>query len=79
MMFVMVVAGTLWWGKRSEAAPQIEYAVPLEAEEPVGGTIWDRLGMWTVVAVILVAIAYFYPIFDLLSMERFGSPGFKPF
>ena len=35
--------------------------------------------MWTVIGAVLVIIAYAYPIWDLLSMERFPSPGFKPF
>lgn len=44
-----------------------------------GQLVWDRIGMWTVIAAVLVIIAYAYPIWELLSMERFGSPGFKPF
>ncbi len=35
--------------------------------------------MWTVVAIILVAVAYAYPLAHLLSLERFGSPPFQPF
>jgi hypothetical protein len=41
--------------------------------------VWDRLGMWTVVAIVLVALAYAYPLAHLLSLERYGSPGFQPF
>ena len=58
----------------------IEYAEPLHV--PEGGFrvgIWDRLGLWFVVAVVLVLIAYAVPLYELISMERFGSPGFKPF
>ena len=36
-------------------------------------------GRWTIVAVILVLIAYAYPLWAHLQMPRFGSPGFKPF
>ncbi len=75
--YLLVVAGTLIWGRRLEKPPAIEYAVALEPVERRG--IWDRLGLWSVVAVVLIAIAYFWPIAHLLSLERFGSPGFSPF
>jgi len=42
-------------------------------------TLFDRLGLWTVVAVILVLLAYGYPIYHQLQMPRYGSPGFAPF
>jgi hypothetical protein len=29
--------------------------------------------------VILVVIAYAIPLYDLLQLTRYGSPGFKPF
>ncbi len=77
--FVLVMLGTLLAGRRT-APESIEWAEPLQAPEggqPMG--IWDRLGLWFVVAVILVIIAYAYPLLDLFQLERFGSPGFKPF
>jgi cytochrome c oxidase subunit 1 len=77
--FVLVMLGTLLAGKRVPPEP-VEWAEPLST--PPGGfraSVWDRLGLWFVVAVILVIIAYAYPLYDLLRLERFGSPGFKPF
>jgi len=41
--------------------------------------LWDRFGMWTVTAVVLVVVAYAYPILHLLSHPRFGSKPFQPF
>jgi hypothetical protein len=41
--------------------------------------VWSWLGVWTVVAIILVAVAYAYPRAHPLSLERFGSPPFRPF
>ncbi len=76
MSFVAVVVATWLSGRRSEAEA-FEFAEPLEPV--VGRGIWDRLGLWTVVAVVLVAIAYAYPLLHLLSQERFGSPGIAPF
>ena len=77
--FVLVMLGTLLAGKRVPPE-RIEWAEP--REQPEGGfttSIWDRLGLWFVVAVVLAAIAYVLPIADLLQLGRFGSPGFKPF
>jgi hypothetical protein len=37
------------------------------------------LGLWFGVAVVLVAIAYAIPLYDLFQLTRYGSPGFKPF
>lgn len=76
LLFVTVVVATWLAGRRTEAL-HIEFARPLAPVESMG--VWDRLGMWTVVAVILVLLAYGYPLLHLLSMERFGSPGFVPF
>jgi cytochrome c oxidase subunit 1 len=76
ILFVVVAVGTWLAGRRAEA-PAFEFARPLA---PVEGTgVWDRLGLWTVVAVVMIAVAYAYPLFHLLTMERFGSPGFMPY
>ncbi len=77
--FVLTMLGTLLAGTKGTPVP-IEWAEPLEA--PEGGfkrTIWDRLGLWFVIAAVLAAIAYAMPLWDLLHLHRFGSPGFKPF
>ena len=77
--FVMVMLGTMLAGKRS-AQGEVEWAQPLAV--PAEGFkvgVWDKLGMWFVVAVILVLVAYAVPVYDLLQMTRYGSPGFKPF
>jgi cytochrome c oxidase subunit 1 len=77
--FVLVMLGTLLAGKKTAPQP-IEWAEPLSP--PPDGfrtTIWDRLGLWFVVAVVLVILAYAVPVWDLVHMTRYGSPGFKPF
>ena len=51
-----------------------EYSEALE--KPATRTTWDRLGLWAAVAVVLVILAYAWPIWDLLQLERFGSRGF---
>jgi cytochrome c oxidase subunit I len=76
LSFVLVVAATWLAGKRIEP-PAFDFAVPLR--QPTTVTVWDRFGLWTVVAVLLVVAAYAYPLYQLLSHPRFGSPAFKMF
>jgi cytochrome c oxidase subunit 1 len=75
LSFVIVVIATWTSGKRIDPPP-FEFAVPLQ---PVATTVWDRYGMWTIIAILLIAAAYAYPLAQLLAHPRFGSPGFKPY
>jgi len=74
MSFVLVLVATSL-GRERTVPLGFEYAQPLEA--PTRGTIWDRFGLWTAIAVLLVILAYAIPIWDILHLERFGSPGFR--
>jgi cytochrome c oxidase subunit 1 len=76
LAFVAVVVATWIGGKRIQA-PAFEFAVPLHRPTTVG--VWDRFGLWTIVAILLVAAAYAYPLTQLLAHPRFGSPAFTPF
>ena len=78
MSFVAVVAGTLMWGRPLERTPAFAWAEPLE---PLSArrSVWDRFGLWTLVAIALIVIAYGYPFYSILSVHRYGSPGFQPF
>jgi hypothetical protein len=76
LFFVLPMFFTLF-GPRASAGP-LQLAEPLE--DP--GQKWaylDRLGMLAAVAVLLIVIAYGYPIWQHLQMPRFGSPGYSPF
>ncbi len=75
-LFILVVGATLWRGAEGEVRP-VEFAEAYDARPSKG--LWDRFGLWTAVAVLLIAAAYAWPIAHHLSMPRFGSPGFKPF
>lgn len=77
MSFVLVMVATGLSRERREAEP-ILYAEPLEPL-PRHRPVWDRFGLWTVIAVLMVIAAYAYPLWSLISMERFGSPGWQPF
>jgi cytochrome c oxidase subunit 1 len=77
--FVLVMVATMLAGPRREQAP-IQWAESLGTpSEGYAPTIWDRLGLWFGVAVVLVVIAYAIPLYDLLQLTRYGSQGFKPF
>ena len=78
-MFVLVMLGTLLAGPR-EGQPKMLWAESLDAgARPSRPGIWDRLWFWWAIAVVLVVIAYGMPLWDLLHMTRYGSPGFRPF
>ena len=76
-LFVLVMLATLLGGAREGQKP-IEWAEALGGVQPIRG-LWDKLGIWFVIAVVLVIIAYGLPLWDHFQLERFGSPGFKPF
>jgi len=76
LSFVVVVAAT-WLSGRRIAAPAFEFAAPLRPALVCG--VWDRFGLWTVLAIVLVAIAYGYPLVHLIAHPRYGSPPFQPF
>ncbi len=76
LVFVAVVLAT-WVSGRRIQAPAFEFAVPLQPATAVG--LWDRFGLWTILAVLLVAAAYAYPLISLLAHPRYGSPAFQPF
>jgi cytochrome c oxidase subunit I len=72
----LTVAVATWLGGPRIEPPAFEFAVPLEPVTTTG--VWDRFGSRTM-AVVLVAIAYVYPLFTLLTHPRYGSPPFQPF
>src|SRR6266705_2457197 len=75
--FMLVMLGTGLAGKQRAPEP-IEWAEPLEPVSPRAGVL-DRYGLWTLVAIVLVLIAYAVPLWQHLQMQTYGSPGFSPF
>jgi cytochrome c oxidase subunit 1 len=76
LAFLIVVVATWTTGRRIQP-PQFEFATALQPPAATG--LWDRFGLWTVVAILLVALAYVYPLLTLLAHPRYGSPRFQPF
>ena len=72
----VTVAVATWLGGKKGEAPAFEFAASLR---PPVASIWDRYGLWTVVAIVLILLAYGYPIVHLLMHTRYGSPPFRPF
>jgi cytochrome c oxidase subunit 1 len=75
LSYVLVVAATWLTGRKIEA-PAFEFASSLR---PPVSSIWDRFGLWTALAVLIVLAAYAYPLIRLLAHQRYGSPPFQPF
>lgn len=76
LFFVLVVLFSVTGTRGPSEA--IEFSEPLEPAGP-HATIFDRIGLWTAVAIVLVVVAYGPPLWNHLHMTRFGSPGFSPF
>ncbi|HEY7501456.1 MAG TPA: cbb3-type cytochrome c oxidase subunit I [Vicinamibacterales bacterium] len=76
LFFLLVILFTVF--SANAEAESIEFAEPLDAPGP-RALVFDRLGLLTIVAVVLIVIAYGPPIWNHLQMTRFGSPGFSPF
>ncbi len=77
LCYVGVVVGSMLVSPVGERAP-FEYAEALTPPTP-GSSLWDRFGLWTVVAVVLIALAYGPALYHLHTMTRFPSQGFSPF
>jgi heme/copper-type cytochrome/quinol oxidase subunit 1 len=76
LAFVLVVVGT-WVGGRRIEPPVFEFSRALRPPTTLG--LWDRFGLWALIAVMLVVAAYAYPLAVLLAHPRYGSPPFQPF
>lgn len=77
MGYVGVLVGSMLVMPRGDR-PAVAYAEPLGTPAPAN-SVWDRFGLWTAVAVALIALAYAPPLYDLHTMVRFPSQGFSPF
>ncbi len=76
LFFVLVMVFTLFGSIRE--VELVEFAEALEAPGP-RALMFDRLGLWTAAAVILVLVAYGPPLWNHLQLARYGSAGFSPF
>jgi cytochrome c oxidase subunit 1 len=75
IFFALVMLFTVT-SQRKADQPAVVFAEPLEP--PSGSArLFDRLGWWTVAAVILVIVAYAWPIYLQMAAAAPGSPPFR--
>ncbi len=80
LLFFVVMIGTLL-NKRAETAEEKAALQPLMPAPPIhdhrkSWKIFDRIGLWTLIAIILILIAYI-PVFLLYLPAEFTSPGVR--
>jgi cytochrome c oxidase subunit 1 len=78
MLFFLVIGLTIVAGRKGEGPADIPVSATLTAPSRVGWeTTLDRLGIWVLVAIALIAIAYgpFLLTYDTVPV----SPGFRAF
>ena len=75
--YVGVVVGSMLVSPVTAREP-FEYAEAMPTSYPAS-SLWDRFGLWTAVAVVLIALAYGPPLYRLHTMTRFPSLGVSPF
>lgn len=77
MLFFVVIAATIFLGKRGDGPADIPWSKTLTAPATAG---WernlDRIGLWVFAEIVLIAIAY-GPFFVHYLPGRFVSPGFS--
>jgi cytochrome c oxidase subunit 1 len=76
MCYIATILATMLTSAEGTRA-SIEYAEPMSAQP--AAPVWDRFGLWTVVAVVMIAVAYAPPLYRLHTMTWYGSRGFSPF
>jgi cytochrome c oxidase subunit 1 len=76
MCYIATILATMLTSPEGTRA-SIEYAEPMSAQP--AAPVWDRFGLWTVVAVVMIAVAYAPPLYRLHTMTWYGSRGFSPF
>ncbi|HEU4564938.1 MAG TPA: cbb3-type cytochrome c oxidase subunit I [Gemmatimonadaceae bacterium] len=77
--FVLVIVGTLLAGPRREKEPLLWAESLGRPDDGFRVGLWDRLGLFFAIAVVLVIIAYAVPLWDILHLTRYGSPAFRPY
>jgi cytochrome c oxidase subunit 1 len=74
IMFVAVAFGTLFTKQVDHG--EVAFAGVEESAQPTPA-IFDRLGGWATLAVILALLAYVGPVRDLLAQHIYGAPGMR--
>jgi cytochrome c oxidase subunit 1 len=76
LMFVYVAVGTRLHNERPDVPPEFRFA-PVDAEAMETPAIFDRLGMWGTVAIVLALLAYAGPLHEQFSQHHYLAPGMR--
>jgi cytochrome c oxidase subunit 1 len=74
IMFVAVAVGTLFTKQVDHG--DVTFAGVEESSQPTPA-IFDRLGGWATLAVVLALLAYVGPVRELLAQHIYGAPGMR--
>jgi len=74
LMFVAVAIGSFFTEKVDHGP--VVFAGVEEAAQPTPA-IFDRLGGWATLAIILAVLAYIGPVRELLAQHIYGAPGMR--
>ncbi len=79
LLFFVIIAMTIFFGKKGGAPRDIPWSETLTAPKLSGWEVrYDNLKLWVAVAIVLILIAY-GPFFLGMYSPNFVSPGFKFF
>jgi cytochrome c oxidase subunit I len=77
LLFFVVLVMTIFFGKKGEGPTDIPWSETLTAPARSGFEVnWDRIGLWMIVAVVLILIAY-GPFFVSYFPANWVSPGYR--
>lgn len=76
IMFLWVITATWWKGQESEQPVDDSIPEPLSGREHTPA-ILDNIKLWLALAIILVILAYSFPLWDMIKDGLF-SPGVPP-
>ena len=76
LVFFVVILMTIFFGKKGEGPVDVPWSETLTAPATSGFEVnWDRIGLWAIVAVVLILIAY-GPFFVSYFPAQWISPGY---
>ncbi len=76
LMFAVVAVGTRFQDERAVERDRFEFA-GTEAEAMQSPAVFDKLGRWAALAIVLALVAYAGPIHDQLSTPHYLVPGMR--
>ena len=76
LMFVYVAVGTRLQNQVAVVPPQFRFA-PVDERAMPPPVVFDRLGVWAMIAIALALLAYAGPLVEQFSQPHFLAPGMR--